>query len=96
MTQLIYSEGWLIVVLALGASLACWRNGRKISNAKRGIRYTKALVCLLMAVFTAASLLGFLPGTIGLLLLLACLMSLLLSLIAREIIEAPVKPIEHH
>lgn len=96
MANLLYSEGWLIVALALGASFACWRNARKIANLKRGIRYTKALVCLLMAVFTSASLIGWLPGTIGLLLLLACLSSLLLSLIAREIIEAPLKVNEHH
>jgi len=87
--HLIYAEGWLIVVLSLGASFACWRNSLRISNSKRGIRQTKALVCLSMALITASSLLGWLPGLYGLVLLLGALSSLLLSLVAREIIEAP-------
>lgn len=89
MTMLLYGEGWLIVVISLGASFACWRNSRKINNAKRGVRQSKAIVCLSMAVITTSSLLGWLPGIYGLVLLLASLVGLLLSLVAREIIEAP-------
>lgn len=95
MTVLLYSEAWLIVILALVAAIACWRNALKIRNAKRLIRYAKALICLSLAIGLALGLARLIDGIFTLAWVLGCLAGLLLSLTAREVIEAPTGRSSH-
>lgn len=89
MIEFLYISAWPIVLLALAAALACWRNAQKITNAKRGIRRATALLCLAISAIMTTGLIGLLPSTLALVMLLGAFDGLLLSLIAREIIEAP-------
>lgn len=91
MATLLYTEGWLIVALALAAAFACWRNAHRIGNMKRVIRQAKVIICLLIAAFLALGLLRIIPSVTALALLLAAFAGLLLSLTAREIVESPTQ-----
>lgn len=92
MVQLIYFEGWLLIPLALGAAFYSWRNAVRVNNSHRVIRAAKALLCLSVAGELALGLSGVIPGQVSLALLLASLCGMLLTLIAREVVERPERP----
>lgn len=89
MIEFLYLSAWPLSALSLGAAIACWRNARKLDNAKRGIRYTLAGLCLVIALIAVGGGAGVLPGLLPLALLAGALDGLLLTLLAREIVEAP-------